>query len=165
LRERLPSEIEVLLYRGVQLLMDIGVNQAHAIYFELHLEQIEQTIRLSYSDNGAWYPTNLRAIHSLQTALQGMNGHAEIEIQSDRSLLAKLELRISLVLSLTSREIEILQRVAEGLRNKEIAAQLHVSARTVNFHLDNIYSKLHVSTRTEAVMIGLQQGWIQNPVK
>jgi DNA-binding NarL/FixJ family response regulator len=35
----------------------------------------------------------------------------------------------------------------------------------VNFHLDNVYSKLHVGTRTEAVMVALQHGWLQNPVK
>jgi DNA-binding CsgD family transcriptional regulator len=165
LRERLPQELEVALFRAVQLLLDTAVAQAHAAHFELRLEQSEQTISLRYEDNGSWYPSDVRALYPLQADLQAINGHAELQIQSDRSLMAKLQVRISPSLSLTAREIEILQQVAEGLSNKEIAALLHLSARTVNFHLDNIYSKLHVSSRMEAVMLGLQQGWIQNPVK
>ncbi|MBC7871025.1 MAG: response regulator transcription factor [Chitinophagaceae bacterium] len=64
---------------------------------------------------------------------------------------------------LTVRELEIIEHLAEGFSNKEIAAALNVSARTVNFHLDNVYSKLGVNTRTEAVMAALKQGFIQKP--
>jgi DNA-binding NarL/FixJ family response regulator len=60
--------------------------------------------------------------------------------------------------SLTSREREVLQLLARGLRNKEIAARLFVSERTVNFHLANIYAKLRVSGRTEALSKALEQG-------
>ncbi|HEY3993895.1 MAG TPA: LuxR C-terminal-related transcriptional regulator [Ktedonobacteraceae bacterium] len=60
--------------------------------------------------------------------------------------------------SLTAREREVLQLLARGLRNKEIASRLFVSERTVNFHLANIYAKLHVSGRTEALSKALAQG-------
>lgn len=63
--------------------------------------------------------------------------------------------------SLTAREREVLQLLARGLRNKEIAARLTVSERTVNFHLANIYSKLHVSGRTEALSKALEQGLLK----
>ena len=62
--------------------------------------------------------------------------------------------------TLTAREQEVLQLLARGLRNKEIAARLHVSERTVNFHLANIYQKLNVSGRTEALSKALEQGLI-----
>ncbi|MFL5663068.1 MAG: response regulator, partial [Ktedonobacteraceae bacterium] len=59
--------------------------------------------------------------------------------------------------ALTTREQEVLQLLARGLRNKEIAARLYVSERTVNFHLANIYHKLNVSGRTEALSKALEQ--------
>ncbi len=62
--------------------------------------------------------------------------------------------------TLTAREQEVLSLLARGLRNKEIAARLIVSERTVNFHLANIYQKLNVSGRTEALSKALEQGLI-----
>ncbi len=62
--------------------------------------------------------------------------------------------------TLTAREQDVLQLLARGLRNKEIAARLVVSERTVNFHLANIYQKLNVSGRTEALSKALEQGLI-----
>ena len=62
--------------------------------------------------------------------------------------------------ALTAREQEVLRLLARGLRNKEIAARLFVSERTVNFHLANIYQKLNVSGRTEALSKALEQGLI-----
>jgi DNA-binding NarL/FixJ family response regulator len=62
---------------------------------------------------------------------------------------------------LTAREQEVLQLLARGLRNKEIAARLFVSERTVNFHLANIYAKLHVSGRTEALSKALERGLLK----
>ncbi len=62
--------------------------------------------------------------------------------------------------TLTAREQEVLRLLARGLRNKEIAARLVVSERTVNFHLANIYQKLNVSGRTEALSKALEQGLI-----
>jgi DNA-binding NarL/FixJ family response regulator len=61
---------------------------------------------------------------------------------------------------LTAREQEVLRLLARGLRNKEIAARLVVSERTVNFHLANIYQKLNVSGRTEALSKAHEQGLI-----
>ncbi|GCE26501.1 hypothetical protein KDA_19850 [Dictyobacter alpinus] len=62
--------------------------------------------------------------------------------------------------TLTTRELEVLRLLARGLRNKEIAARLFVSERTVNFHLANIYQKLGVSGRTEALSKALDQGLV-----
>jgi NarL family two-component system response regulator YdfI len=64
--------------------------------------------------------------------------------------------------NLTSREREILLRLAAGLGNKQIAAQLAISEHTVKFHLSSIYSKLDANSRAEAVAAGLRRGlvWI-----
>lgn len=58
---------------------------------------------------------------------------------------------------LTAREFEILSELAKGLHYKEIASQLHISVSTVRAHLHAVYTKLHVSSRTEAVIRFLQR--------
>lgn len=58
----------------------------------------------------------------------------------------------------TPRELEILKLAASGRNNKDIALQLNVSVRTVKSYLADIFSKLGVGSRTEAVMAGLRSG-------
>jgi DNA-binding NarL/FixJ family response regulator len=53
---------------------------------------------------------------------------------------------------LTERELSVLSLLAEGLHNREVAARLGISPRTVDRHCDNIYAKLGVGSRTEAVV-------------
>lgn len=62
--------------------------------------------------------------------------------------------------SLTPRELEVLRLVAQGLQNKEIAAELVISERTVKFHVSSIMGKLGAGNRTEAVALAAQQGLI-----
>lgn len=62
--------------------------------------------------------------------------------------------------TLTGREIEVLQMLAEGLGNKTIARRLGISEHTVKFHIGSIFSKLDASSRTEAVTLGVRQGLI-----
>jgi two-component system, NarL family, response regulator LiaR len=61
---------------------------------------------------------------------------------------------------LTPREILILRLAAKGLSNKSIASQLSLKEYTVKSYLKDIFAKIHVSSRTEAVMIGLKAGFI-----
>ena len=61
---------------------------------------------------------------------------------------------------LTRREIEVLDLLARGMRNKEISATLGVSADTTKLHVKNILAKLNVSGRTAAVTLGLRRGII-----
>ncbi|MFC4452858.1 response regulator transcription factor [Deinococcus sonorensis] len=64
--------------------------------------------------------------------------------------------------TLSPRELEVLRIAATGRTNKEIARDLDISPRTVQVHLANIFSKLDVGSRTEAVLIGIKRGWV-NP--
>ncbi|MGB5690140.1 MAG: LuxR C-terminal-related transcriptional regulator [Woeseiaceae bacterium] len=59
---------------------------------------------------------------------------------------------------LTNREIEVVEKLSQRLRNKEIASQLHVSDETVKYHLRNIYSKLGANSRREAVARAIKSG-------
>ncbi|MEE8599561.1 response regulator transcription factor [Euzebya tangerina] len=59
---------------------------------------------------------------------------------------------------LTRKEREVLSQLAQHVSNKEIAERLHVSAATVKTHLSNIYGKLGVTSRREAVVVGVERG-------
>ena len=61
---------------------------------------------------------------------------------------------------LSPRELEVLRIAATGSTNKEIARDLEISPRTVQVHLANIFSKLGVGSRTEAVLYAIKRGWI-----
>lgn len=61
---------------------------------------------------------------------------------------------------LSERELAVLRLAAEGRSNRQIADELVLSPRTVQSHLANIFAKLRVGSRTEAVMFGLRRGWI-----
>jgi len=62
--------------------------------------------------------------------------------------------------SLTPREIEVLRQVARGLRNREIAEQLHITEETVKVHIRHLLEKLNARDRTEAVAIATRRGFI-----
>jgi len=62
--------------------------------------------------------------------------------------------------ALTKREREVLQMLAAGLGNKEIAAKLNISDHTAKFHVGSILGKLGVSTRAEAVATGIRRGLV-----
>ena len=63
--------------------------------------------------------------------------------------------------ALTPRETEVLNLLAQGLPNKEIAAQLVITERTVKFHVSSIMSKLGAGNRTEVVAIATQRGLLK----
>src|SRR5229473_4629599 len=63
--------------------------------------------------------------------------------------------------TLTERELQVLKLVARGLRNKEIGAALEIAEDTVKIHLKNLFGKLKVLDRTQAVVSAAQRGFIQ----
>ena len=66
----------------------------------------------------------------------------------------------ALVEPLTERELEVLELVAAGLGNKEVASRLEISEHTVKFHVASIMGKLGAGSRTEAVTLAIRQGMI-----
>ena len=63
----------------------------------------------------------------------------------------------SLLQNLTTRELDVLVRIARGRSNREIAAELHLGEQTIKTHVSNILSKLHLVDRTQAAIFALQQ--------
>ncbi len=62
---------------------------------------------------------------------------------------------------LTKREIEILQLISKGLAYKQIAEQLFVSDKTIKKHIENIYNKLHVNSKYEAMQLAQRYNWVK----
>jgi DNA-binding NarL/FixJ family response regulator len=91
-------------------------------------------------------------------ARQGLLVHLHDEVDPDSH--DDVSLPGELPEQLTLREREVLEMIVEGLTNKEIAAELSISAHTVKFHISSIMGKLNASTRTEAAAIGLRHGLV-----
>ena len=106
----------------------------------------------------------VKAIHTVaagQSALAPeVTGKVVAQFTSGKSLPEVLADTNDQYDGLTERELGILRLVGKGLSNKQIGKQLFISDRTVQAHLSNIFSKLGVSSRTEAVMHAVRKNWI-----
>lgn len=63
--------------------------------------------------------------------------------------------------NLSEREIEVLRLAATGMSNKEIAEKLSVTVRTVKAHVSNVFAKMDVASRTEAILKAMREGWLE----
>ena len=100
----------------------------------------------------------------LEELLKAIRAAARGESQLPANIATKLVGRISALreqATLTRREQEVLYSLAQGLRNREIADQLHITERTVKNHVTNIIAKLGVKSRTEAVSQALREGLVK----
>jgi len=103
----------------------------------------------------------IHAVHAGQPALDPLITRKVVsQFMSGKSLPDVMSSVGDEMEGLTGRELEVLQMVGQGLTNKEVAQRLFISDRTVQAHLSNIFSKLQVTSRTEAVMYGIRKGWI-----
>jgi DNA-binding NarL/FixJ family response regulator len=98
----------------------------------------------------------VQAVHRGESALDPAVAQKVVQqLTSGRPLSAQTQVE-----ALTDREVEVLRLAAKGQTNKAIGRELGISDRTVQGHLANIYGKLSVSSRTEAVTEALRHGWI-----
>ena len=138
-------------------------------------------IMLSAFDYEAYVLTSLRAgargyilkttpLEKLTSAIRLVRkGESVLDIKATDKLVQHLQPRafngdgrgnISFDM-LHPRELEVIDLTAKGMSNKEIANQLVISERTVQTHLVNIFRKLGASSRTQAVLYALKEGWIE----
>jgi NarL family two-component system response regulator LiaR len=97
----------------------------------------------------------VRAIHRVH------RGESSLSPAIARKVLQELSRPASRPLTaepLTEREVEVLQVVAKGKSNQEIAAELMISEATVRTHVSNILGKLHLASRTQAALYALREG-------
>ncbi|HMN29568.1 MAG TPA: response regulator transcription factor [Caldilineaceae bacterium] len=107
--------------------------------------EMVKAIRAAY-EREPWVPT---AIQRRLYHLMGRHGsyRPSISKRKPHSLL-------------TERELDVVKILIEGYSNKEIAVRLVISERTVQTHLSNIFGKMNVTNRTEAVLVAMRDGWL-----
>lgn len=103
--------------------------------------QLIEAIRAVYVGESVLQPSTTRRVISQLTAKHGRPKD------------------IPVFTPVTEREFEVLKLAAKGVSNKDIAENLGLSNRTVQTHLSNIFKKLSVASRTEAILYGLKRGW------
>lgn len=98
----------------------------------------------------------IRAVHAGESVLDPMATHNIFQMLASGADVGKDPVE----LPLTDRELEVLRLAGQGRSNREIANDVGLSPRTVQTHLRNIFDKLDVASRTEAVIHALRSGWL-----
>jgi two-component system, NarL family, response regulator YdfI len=165
--------------RPTAVLLDVSGEKASELLNSLYFsELVLETAVVVLSDHPplGWAAEALRAgvrailpsdvspghlISALQAAVAGLVVLHPSEVESALVPAAPVSHPVAeLPESLTRREREVLQMLASGLGNKEIAARLSISDHTVKFHVASILGKLGASSRTEAVSLGIRHGLV-----
>ncbi len=175
------SDLDVLAEEVEQLqpdvvLLDLGSNPQQLIWEKLLLIQKEQYPLRIIVIAEELESLNLSA--ALRSGVRGIlrDTSTEVEIVAATVAIAlgllvlhpdtmellsiREQVAIAPVQTLTPREVEVLELLGSGLSNKAIAKHLQISEHTVKFHISSIFQKLGVSTRTEAVTVGIRLGLI-----
>ena len=97
----------------------------------------------------------IRAVYAGESVLHPVIAHRVVN-----RLVSPVPKETQAIEPLSEREMEVLRLAATGVSNKDIAQQLFLSPRTVQVHLGNIFNKLGVASRTEAVLHALRKGWL-----
>jgi signal transduction histidine kinase/DNA-binding CsgD family transcriptional regulator len=183
--ERIPtvlSHLTLAVYRIAQEALHNAGQHAGAGRVGLSLRSERDGLRLTIADDGDGFqpPEPLAALAAdekwglAEMVEQAAAVGGQVEISSVLGVGTQVRAYLPLVPQeavsagtgeplvepLTPREREVLVGVAAGLTNKQIAARLGISDRTVQFHLGNVLGKLGVASRTEAAVLALQRGLV-----
>ena len=131
-----------------QLFLALKAQAVAYLSKEVTAEQLLETVRRV-----------ARGEHPINEYLTDRPKVAEHVLQQFQELSARSEAE-AFMSPLTPREIEILQYIAEGYLNKQIAAELGISEQTIKNHVTSILRKLNANARTEAVVVAIKQGLI-----
>jgi signal transduction histidine kinase/DNA-binding CsgD family transcriptional regulator len=154
-RDRAPQNIELALFRVAQEAIDRSVHHAHADSIYIELTRTADRLVLRIGDNGA-VDAGLEALDPSRRRIQHIGGTFTIGSSPSGGLELTVVTQLLRIPDLTTREREVLALIAQGRNNKAIALALGITPRTVGFHLDNIYAKLGVQSRTEAAIYALR---------
>jgi len=168
------NELENRLHSYIQVLILIALAQAAKNEVDLALEALEKSISLAkprgylrtFVDEGQPMENLLRKAHAREIAPDYIQQLLSVIDSEKERLLATRSEKLDqsgLVEPLSDREIEVLQLIAGGLTNREIAEHLFLSLNTVKVHTRNIYGKMGVHNRTQAVTNAREKGLLPPP--
>jgi DNA-binding CsgD family transcriptional regulator len=154
-RGDLPPTVARALLRFAQDALARAAGPAYARRVRLRLSRDESRVALSVADDGdpdaatESFSATARMVARLGGSFaQGRAAHGGLELAA--------EVPLAPVAALTPREREVLALLAAGMPTRAIAAQTNMAPRTVTFHLANIYAKLGVAGRAEAIVAALR---------
>jgi DNA-binding NarL/FixJ family response regulator len=101
----------------------------------------------------------VRAVHTVQLGESALSPEIASKVVR-QAMSGRPEGAVEQIETLTERELDVLRLTARGLTNRAIGHELNISHRTVQGHLQSVYGKLDVNSRTEAVTEALRRGWI-----
>src|SRR5260370_37422159 len=142
-----PSEDEERLFQAIK----VGAAAYSSRY--ITVEELTETVRkVSHGE----YLIRDDVLSKPQLASRVLKSFRELTVEEEETHNTK-----DMYSPLSSREVEILDYIARGNRNKEIAKSLKISDQTVKNHITSILKKLSVNDRTAAVVHALRHGWIK----
>lgn len=151
IKQRSPNIGVIVLTSSVddnQLFLALKAQAVAYMSKEVTAEQLVDTVRRV-----------ARGEHPINESLTARPKVAEHVLHQFQELSSRSEAE-AFISPLTPREIEILQYIAQGYLNKQIAAELGISEQTIKNHVTSILRKLNANARTEAVVVAIKQGLI-----
>jgi LuxR family maltose regulon positive regulatory protein len=151
--DRLRDQIKVFIAKSMTF-QSIGQIETAHLHLEtaLHLAEPEGYIR-SFMDEGSKMEELLSAYLKVQTGSLIRNPKVSLSYVKKlvQAFHVTMEARLSLKEILTEQEMKVLNLIASGLSNKEIADRLYVTGETIKFHIKNMYRKLGINNRVQAL--------------
>ena len=136
---------------------DIGVIMLTMLDQETYVYEAVKAGATGYLLKNAGFEELVKAIKEVFKGGATLHPDAQAQLLKEYVFLARSNQD---TYGLSNREMEVLQLLADGMSNKEIAAQLYISNQTVKTHIAHIFNKLGVSDRTEAVAAALRTGLV-----
>jgi DNA-binding NarL/FixJ family response regulator len=125
------------------------------------LEELIRTLDLLVAQSQAYERALPHQNYQARAAVAALGELARQALNEARGMEEMLEEEATPSHAFSPRELEVLSLAARGLTNKEIGYRLHLSERTVQFHLRSIFNKTGTDSRTQVVALAVQNGWIQ----
>lgn len=152
----LPPGVVTLNSMPARILSELDLRAWGILSSDATAEALQTAVRALSEGLVVASPGQLRSLIDLSAGATGVSG----AMGGAGALPRQSEPEDGPVERLTEREVDVLRLMAQGLTNKQVAYELHISEHTVKFHVSSIYAKLGAANRTEAVRKGARRGWI-----